>query len=90
MAFNNFFKNNISSNIPIISFPLTIVSIPQENEKYNRQNAQITGSNVLKFCTSYLLTFCWRGGIIENSARLGRGRAVKENRKGRDFSRPFQ
>lgn len=83
--FENFLHHSVAHSLTLgvmVSIPLDIVIIPHQRAKYNRQNAQNWKNNLTDLCAICLLTNCWRSGIMDNSARLNRGRtAQKPNEK---------
>jgi hypothetical protein len=60
------------------SLPLTPIVYHAPPQKSTWQSAQIRASKLFNFCTTFLLTNCWRYSIMEISDHDKRGRAAKK------------
>ena len=80
-GFLHFFSSAIS--IPMgrhlmrFSLPLTMIVYHTPLQKSTWQSAQIRASKLFDFCTTFLLTNCWRYGIMEIPAPTSEGAAPK-------------
>jgi hypothetical protein len=57
--------------------PLTMIVYHTPPQKSTWQSAQIRASKLFDFCTTFLLTNCWRYGIMEIPAPTSEGAAPK-------------
>ena len=58
--------------------PLTMIVYHTPPQKSTWQSAQIRASKLFYFCTTFLLTNCWRYGIMEIPAPTSEGAAPKD------------